>query len=59
LVVERIMSIVGGLVGSEVEKLHAAKHNALGEWAVRNAWALVLIGSVVFWLALGGVLAFG
>ena len=53
------MSIVGGLVGTEVERPADALGAPLGEWAMRNAWGVILLGSLAFWLALAGVLAFG
>ena len=53
------MSIIGGLVGSHAGRLHVAKTNPLGEWAIRNAWALVLAGSIMFWVVLGAILIYG
>ena len=53
------MSIMGGLVGTESGHLLAASRNLAGEWAIRNAWALVLVASLAFWAVLGGLLIFG
>jgi len=52
------MSIIGGLVGSDVSKLADARRNPLAEWAERNAWVVLFAGSVAFWLVLGAVLLF-
>jgi len=53
------MSIMGGLVGSQAGKLAEADHNPLALWVERNAWAVILMGSLAFWMALGAVLVFG
>jgi hypothetical protein len=53
------MAIMGGLVGTQSEHLAATRLNAVGDWAMRNAWAMILLGSVAFWAALAGILLFG
>ena len=53
------MSVMGGLVGTGHEHVSAARLNAAGDWAIRNAWSLVLVGSLAFWSALAGILIFG
>ncbi len=46
------MSIVSGLVETGPERSIASQHSAVGDWAMRNAWTLILTGSASFWLAL-------
>lgn len=53
------MTVVGGLVGSEAQKLDTGKASPLGEWAIRNAWGVLLVGSILFWTVLAGILVFG
>ena len=53
------MSVMGGLVGTGHEHLAAARLNAAGDWAIRNAWGLVLLFSITIWGLLGAMLVFG
>ncbi|HUO97764.1 MAG TPA: hypothetical protein VMU01_03810 [Rhizomicrobium sp.] len=53
------MSIMSGLVGHEAEGLAPSRRDVFGEWAMRNAWGLILAGSLGFWIVLGGILIFG
>jgi hypothetical protein len=46
------MSIVSGLVDTGSERSVAPQRTVAGEWAMRNAWGLILTGSVIFWLTL-------
>lgn len=53
------MSIVGGLIGGETMRIAATRNSVFGDWAMRNAWAVILLGSLAFWVTLGAVLVFG
>jgi hypothetical protein len=53
------MSVMGGLVGTGHEHLAARRLDAAGDWAMRNAWGMILLGSLMFWAALAGMLIFG
>jgi len=50
------MSIMGGLVGSEAGSLDVTRHNALGDWTMRHAWALGLLLSLSVWGLLAAIL---
>jgi hypothetical protein len=52
LLPEQVMSIVSGLVETGAEHSVAQHQSAVGEWVVRNAWSLILTGSLAFWSAL-------
>lgn len=53
------MSLMSGLVETGAEEVIVSKPSRFGEWAVRNAWRLVVAGSSVFWLTVLGVVLFG
>jgi hypothetical protein len=53
------MSIVGGLVDTHADQSIVARHTVVGDWAMRNAWGLILTGSFAFWLALAALLIWG
>ncbi len=52
------MSIMSGLVETEVKR-PVAPHSASSEWFVRNAWSVILAGSLGFWLTLAALLIWG
>jgi len=53
------MSIVSGLVERPTEHHVAQSSSRPAEWMVRNAWGVVIGGSVAFWLILAVLLAVG
>lgn len=52
------MSIVSGLVHSlpESQSRAGSRHQAIGEWAIRNAWAILVAGSLIFWAAFAALI---
>jgi len=50
------MSIVSGLIETGAEHSVAQHRSAAGEWVVRNAWGVILTGSLAFWSTLAFVL---
>lgn len=53
------MSIVSGLVERSTEHHTLPRSARPAEWMVRNAWGVVIGGSIAFWLILAILLAVG
>ena len=52
------MALMGGLIDTRVEEA-APKSAPIREWAIRNAWALVIGSGVVFWAVIAGIFLIG
>ncbi len=50
------MPIMSGLAGTEAGRPVASHQSAVGQWAIRNAWGLILTGSLAFWLTIAAFL---
>ena len=51
------MSIVTGLIQAEATEVQqTSQGSAFGEWIIQHSWAVILTGSLAFWLILAAAL---
>lgn len=52
------MALMGGLIETGTEHVAGPHGFSVSEWMIRNAWALVVGVSVLFWAAVGAIFTF-
>lgn len=51
------MALMGGLIDTHAEQT-APKSTHIKEWAIRNAWSLVIGSGVLFWAMIAALFLF-